>query len=146
MVNVDAIASSRGLRVTEEKNTACENYANMITVEIHTKAGNISVAATSLRGRTYLTRISDYWLEIEPSDSYLLITEHKDRPGMVGAVGSLLGASDVNISQMHVSRGVKRGGNAMMALCLDEPLPKKCHEQILAIPDMYRVVVVKLVK
>jgi D-3-phosphoglycerate dehydrogenase len=143
-VNVEAIAKRRGLKVTESKDNFCENYNNMITVELHTASGSTLVAGSSLRGRTYLTRIGEYWLEIEPSNSYLMITEHKDRPGMVGAVGTILGDSDVNISQMHVSRGVQRGGNAMMALCLDEPLSAECYNKILAIPDMGKVVIARV--
>lgn len=146
MVNADIIANSRGLRITEQKDSTCENYANMVTVEVHTTSRSTLVAGSSLRGRTYLTRVDDYWLEIEPSDSYMLFTEHKDRPGMVGAIGTILGNASVNISQMHVSRGVQRGGKAMMALCLDQPLPTECYQRILAIPDMYKALIVKLAR
>lgn len=146
MVNADVLASSRGLSVTEQKESASENYANMVTVEVNTKSGSTLVAGSSLRGRTHLTRVDDYWLEIEPSGSYMLFTEHKDRPGMIGAVGTIIGNADINISQMQVSRGVQRGGGAMMVLCLDEPLPEECYQQILAIPDMYKALVVKLAR
>ncbi len=144
MVNADIIAASRGLRVTEEKDSTCENYANMVTVEVKTTSGSTLVAGSSLRGKTHLTRVNDYWLEIEPSESYMLFTEHKDRPGMIGAVGTIVGNADINISQMQVSRGVQRGGGAMMVLCLDEPLTTECYQQILAIPEMYRALVVRL--
>ncbi|HEY82897.1 MAG TPA: phosphoglycerate dehydrogenase [Dehalococcoidia bacterium] len=146
MVNADVLASSRGLSVTEQKESASENYANMVTVEVNTKSGSTLVAGSSLRGRTHLTRVDDYWLEIEPSGGYMLFTEHKDRPGMIGAVGTIIGNADINISQMQVSRGVQRGGGAMMVLCLDEPLPEECYQQILAIPDMYKALVVKLAR
>jgi D-3-phosphoglycerate dehydrogenase len=146
MVNVEAIAANRGLKIAEEKNTTCEHYANMVTVEVHTTTGSTLVAGSSIQGRTYLTRVDDYWLEIEPSDSYMLFTEHKDRPGMVGIVGTLLGGADINISQMHVSSGVRRGGKAMMVLCLDVPIPDECYKQILAVTDMYKSVIVKLVR
>ena len=146
MVNADIIASSRGLRVSEQKDSTCENYANMVTVEVDTKVGSTLVAGSSLRGKTHLIRVNDYWLEIEPSGSYMLFTEHKDRPGMIGAVGTIIANADVNISQMQVSRGVQRGGGAMMVLCLDEPLTAECHQQILAIPDMYKALIVRLAR
>lgn len=146
IVNADVVASSRGLRITEQKDSTCENYTNMLTVEVKTKYGNTLVAGSSVRGKTYLTRVNDYWLEIEPSDSYMLFTEHKDRPGMIGAVGTIIGDSGINISQMQVSLGLQRGGKAMMALCLDEPLPTECYQRILAIPDMYRAPIVKLAR
>lgn len=146
MVNADIIASSRGLRVTEQKDSTCENYANMVMVEVNTKSGSTLVAGSSLRGKTHLIRVNDYWLEIEPSGSYMLFTEHKDRPGMIGTVGTIIGNADINISQMQVSRGVQRGGGAMMVLCLDEPLTAECHQEILAIPDMYKALVVRLAR
>ena len=144
IVNADIIASNRGLNVTEQKDSTCENYANMVTVEVQTTSGGTLVAGSSLRGRTYLTRVDDYWLEIEPSGGYMLFTEHKDRPGMIGAVGTIIGDAAINISQMQVSLGIQRGGKAMMVLCLDEPLPAECYQRILAIPDMYRALMVKL--
>jgi len=146
MVNADIIASSRGLSVTEQKESTCENYANMVAVEVNTKSGSTLVAGSSLRGKTHLTRVGDYWLEIEPSGSYMLFTEHKDRPGMIGAIGTIIGNANINISQMQVSRGVHRGGGAMMVICLDEPLSEECYKQILAIPDMYKVLTVKLAR
>jgi D-3-phosphoglycerate dehydrogenase len=146
MVNADIIAESRGLIVTEQKEATCENYANMLTVEVDTKAGRTLVAGSSLRGRTHLTRVGDYWLEIEPTGSYMVFTEHKDRPGMIGAVGTIIGNADINISQMQVSRGVHRGGGAMMVFCLDDPMTEECYRQMRAMPDMYKVLTVKLNK
>jgi len=146
MVNADIIAESRGLSVTEQKEATCENYANMLTVEVTTTAGKTLVSGSSLRGKTHLTRVGDYWLEIEPVGSYMLFTEHKDRPGMIGVVGTIIGNADINISQMQVSRGVHRGGGAMMVLCLDDPITEECFKQLHAIPDMYKVLTVKLNK
>jgi D-3-phosphoglycerate dehydrogenase len=146
IVNADIIADSRGLSVTEQKETTCENYANMLTVEVNTTAGRTLVGGSSLRGRTHLTRMGDYWLEIEPVGSYMLFTEHKDRPGMIGIIGTIIGNADINISQMQVSRGVHRGGGAMMVVCLDDPITEECYQQLRAIPDLYKVLTVKLNK
>lgn len=146
IVNMDFVASRRGLRITEQKDPTCENYSNMLTVEIDSTSGKTTVAASSLRERMYLVRVNDFWFEIEPSGSYMLFTEHKDRPGMIGAVGTLMGNAQVNISQMQVSRGLERGGMAMMVLCLDDPVTQDLHKRLLAIPNIHRLFVVKLAK
>ncbi|MFH1647769.1 MAG: ACT domain-containing protein, partial [Chloroflexota bacterium] len=146
IVNADMIARRRGLSVTEEKYAVCENYANMVSVRVVTTTGSTLVSGSALRGKTHLTQVNDYWLEIEPTGSYMLFTEHKDRPGMIGILGTLIGNADVNISQMQVSRGVQRGGGAMMAICLDEPLPPETYEEIRNISDMYRALLVKLTR
>ena len=61
-------------------------------------------------------------------------------------VGTIIGNADINISQMQVSREVHRGGGAMMVLCLDDPITEECEKQVRAIPDMYKVLIVKLNK
>ena len=94
------------VRVSEQKDSICDNYANMLIVEVNTELGKVAIAGSSLRGKTNLVRVNDYWLELEPSGRYMLFTEHKDRPGMIGAVGTIIGAANINISQMQVSRGV----------------------------------------
>ena len=116
----------------------------MLTVEIDATSGKVVVAGSSIRGTFYLLRVNDFWVEIEPVGSYMLFTEHRDQPGMIGAVGTIMGNAGINISQMQVSRGVRQGGHAMMVVCLDEPLTPQAHQQLLAIPNMYRVSVVKL--
>ncbi len=144
IVNVDMVAAGRGLSISEQTDGASETYSNLITVTVETTAGSTTVAASLLRGRVYLVRVNDFWLEIEPAANYMLFTEHRDRPGMIGAVGTILGNAGVNISQMQVSRELERGGKAMMALCLDDDLTPDLHRQLLAIPDMYNIHVVRL--
>ena len=146
IVNMNSVASSRGLRISEERNDVCENYSNMLTVEIDGTSGRVVVAGSSLRGSVYLLRVNDFWLEIEPSGGYMLFTEHKDRPGMIGAVGTIMGEAGINISQMQVNRGLQRGGKAMMVLCVDDPVTTDLHNRLLAMPDMYKVHVVKLTR
>jgi D-3-phosphoglycerate dehydrogenase len=44
---------------------------------------------------------------------------------------------------MHLGR-LKARGQALLVLSLDEPLPQKQQQQILAIPDVYSVKLVAL--
>ena len=62
----------------------------------------------------------------------MLISTHTDRPGMIGRVGSLLGAADVNISAMHLGRSAPRS-DAVMFLALDDPVPAATEAAIRAI-------------
>lgn len=143
LVNANIIASSRGLKIMEQKETQCQNYANLLTVQLHTSAGVTTIAGTSMRGQVNIVQINEFWIEFVPSGAYLLVTSHKDRPGMVGVVGTILGNARVNISNMQVSRD-QPGGKAMMALCLDNALDIEHHRQIMDTPDMYSAKMVKL--
>jgi D-3-phosphoglycerate dehydrogenase len=146
IVNADIVAEKRGLNIKEQKNTICENYSDMIVCQVNTEVTSTLVGASLLRNKTYLTRVNDYWLEIEPSGNHMLFTEHKDRPGMIGEVGSIIGNAGINISQMQVCLDLRRGGKAMMALCLDDDLPPACYKRIASIPGMYKAFIVEILR
>jgi D-3-phosphoglycerate dehydrogenase len=56
-------------------------------------------------------------IEVAISD-YLLIMRYPDRPGIIGAIGRLLGEAGVNIAAMQVGRTTV-GGRAVSVLTLD---------------------------
>ncbi len=143
LVNANIVAARRGLTVVEQKEAACENYASLITIEVTTSTGATTVAITVMRGETHIVRVNDYWIDIAPSGGYFLFSEHLDRPGLIGAVGKITGDANINISSMHLGR-LKPRGQALMILALDEPLPEEHQQQILSIPGVYTVKLVKL--
>ncbi len=143
MINARFIAEKRGLVIEEFKSAACDNFTSMLTLEVHGPQ-NTLVSGTCLREKTYLTRVNDFWLEVEPSSARLLFTEHQDRPGMIGAVGTILGSRGVNINQMQVNVGIQRGGNAMMVMCIDDAVPPECLKDIQAIPGRMKASIVEL--
>jgi D-3-phosphoglycerate dehydrogenase len=143
LVNANVVAARRGLMVVEQKEATCKNYTSLITLDVTTSAGVTTVAATVMRGESHIVRVNNYWIDIVPTGGYFLFSDHRDRPGLLGAVGKITGDADINISYMHVSR-LKPRGQALMILALDEPLPEAQRQQILSIPDVHTVKVVKL--
>jgi D-3-phosphoglycerate dehydrogenase len=115
----------------------------MITLEAVTDAGTTVVAGTVLRGETHIVRVNDFWLDIVPTGGYFLFSDHRDRPGLIGAVGSITGRADINISSMQLAR-LKLRGQALMILALDEPLPEKQIQEILNLEDVHTAKVVKI--
>jgi D-3-phosphoglycerate dehydrogenase len=92
----------------------------------------------------HIVRIDEYWLDIVPAPgSYFLFSDHRDRPGLIGAVGKITGDADINISTMHLGRLEKRG-KALLVLTLDEPLSEEIQQKILEIPEVYSVKMVEL--
>ena len=143
LVNANLIATQRGLKVVEEKEPTCENYASLITVEATTSSGVTAAAGTVMRGESHIVRVNNYWIDIVPTGGYFLFSDHRDRPGLLGAVGKITGDADINISAMHVSR-LKPRGQALMILALDEPVNEEQRQQILSVPDVYSAKLVKL--
>ncbi len=143
LINARLVARSRGLNVLEQKADRPEaNYANLITLTVRENGHPRVVAGTIIGDAPRLVRIDDYWVDVVP-EGHVLVTQHLDRPGMIGRVGSLLGDGDVNISAMQVGRRVLRG-DAIMILNLDEPLSKELEAEIKAIPDVRSVKQVSL--
>ncbi len=143
LVNASLVAAKRGLTVVEEKEFTCENYSSLITVEASKSGGATTVAATVMRGETHIVRVGNYWIDIVPTGGYFLFSDHLDRPGMIGAVGKITGDANINISSMHLGR-LKARGQALMILALDEPLPEKQRQQMLALSGVQTAKLVKL--
>ncbi len=143
IVNANLLATRRGISVVEQKKARCENYASLITLDATTSAGTTTVAVTVMRDEAHVVRVDNYWIDIVPSDSYFLFSDHTDRPGLIGAVGKITGDADINISYMYVSR-LKPRGQALMILALDESLPEEQQQQLLSMPDINTVKIVRL--
>ena len=119
-MNAGVIAQQRGLKISEQKETEVANYASLISLEVVATGGTVDVAGTVLRDETHIVRINQFWLDIVPAGGYFMLCYHTDKPGLIGAVGTITGKNNVNISAMQVARIEKRG-EALMILTLDEP-------------------------
>ena len=143
LVNASMLAQQRGLKISEQKETEVQNYASLISMEVVAGGGNVAVAGTVLRDETHIVRINQFWLDIVPGGGYFMLCYHRDKPGMIGAVGTVTGKSNVNISSMQVARLQKRG-EALMILSLDEPVSDEDIKRIQSLPDISSVKLVKL--
>jgi D-3-phosphoglycerate dehydrogenase len=143
LVNVGLIATQRGLKISEEKQTVCQNYSNLLTLEVKTNAGTTTISGTIRDNETHIVQVNDFWMDIVPTGGYFLFCDHLDRPGLVGAIGNITGKADINISSMHLSR-LKPRGPALMILALDEPLAEEQIQEILALPGIHTAKAAKL--
>ena len=143
IVNADIVAQRRGMRIEEHKGPSHDIYSNLITVRLTTSAGQTTVSGTLAHDGPHIVLVNDYWVDIPPSEGYLLVCENRDRPGMIGAIGTMLGGFDVNVSFMNVGRHTARG-HALMVLMLDEALNAEQLKKLQQIPDIYAVKLARL--
>jgi D-3-phosphoglycerate dehydrogenase len=68
---------------------------------------------------------------------------NKDRPGIVGYIGTLMGRHEINIASMSLSRDTV-GGSALTILNLDSVPSAEVLAEIQTDPDISNVRVVKL--
>ena len=121
LVNATLIAQRRGINLIEiKKHQHDAPYETMLTVSAQS-GPKWSVSGGIVRGEPYIVAINEQWVDF-PAQGHMLLTSHRDRPGIVGRAGTLLGEADVNISFMHVGRHAPRA-DAIMVLGIDEPVP-----------------------
>jgi D-3-phosphoglycerate dehydrogenase len=135
-VNAPLIARDRGMRINERTNAEIENYAGLLTIRANTADGSCEFSGTVLRNEPHIVQVDGFWVDFVPEGS-MLFTYHRDRPGLIGRVGTLLGTADVNISAMYVGRKAPRQG-AMMILKVDEPIPADVMNTIHTVADVDR--------
>jgi D-3-phosphoglycerate dehydrogenase / 2-oxoglutarate reductase len=123
LVNAGMLARARGITLVERKTPRAGSYASLLTITAETEGRTTTVAGTVAAGEPRIVRLGDYRLDMAPAE-VMLITRHRDRPGMIGRIGTLLGEADVNISAMHVARTAPRE-DAFMILALDEDPPAR---------------------
>jgi D-3-phosphoglycerate dehydrogenase / 2-oxoglutarate reductase len=125
-VNAPVVAADRGIDVVEEKRRAARDYTNLVAVS----ADGVRVAGTTIgrEARHFLVNALGFDLEMELSPRMALLL-YDDVPGVIGRVGTLFGAAEVNIANMTVSRN-RAGGKALMALSIDSPAPPELREQL----------------
>lgn len=137
-VNAPLLARERGMKFSEFATEEAENYTSLLVVRAITAEGSHDFAGTVLRDEIHVVEVDGYWVDFVPSNA-LLFTYHRDRPGMIGTVGTVLGAADVNISGMFVGRLAPRE-RAMMVLTLDDPVPPELISKLEEEPDIHRAV------
>jgi D-3-phosphoglycerate dehydrogenase len=125
-VNAPVVAADRGVEVVEEKRRAARDYTNLVAVSVD----GARVAGTTIGkdARQFLVSALGFEVEIELAPRMVFLT-YDDVPGVIGRVGTLFGAADVNIANLTVSRN-NRGGKALMALSIDSPAPAELQEQL----------------
>jgi D-3-phosphoglycerate dehydrogenase len=130
-VNAPLFAAERGVAVRLVTDPESSDHRNLITLRGTLADGSqVSVSGTlvGIAQRERLVEIDGYEVDVEVAE-HLAFLRYKDRPGMVGTVGGILGRANVNIAGMQVARDQK-GGHALVALSVDSVIPPPVLEEI----------------
>jgi D-3-phosphoglycerate dehydrogenase len=120
-VNADVVARDRGLTIRETRTASSEPWASLVELALGPADGPaaITLAGSTAHGRPHLAGVDGFAIDAELSGT-MVVTRHHDRPGIVGAVGSILADAGINISSLELSRLSERG-EAMMFVAVDDP-------------------------
>ena len=135
-VNADLVARERGLTVRETRTPSSEPWASLVELAIGPADAEplLTLAGSTAHGRPHLAGLDGFAIDAELV-GLMLVTRHHDRPGIVGAVGTILAEAGINISSLELSRLSERG-EAMMFVSVDDPLDASVLERIRAVDGM----------
>jgi D-3-phosphoglycerate dehydrogenase len=143
LVNAQAQARERGIEVLQSTSTVRVAFSNLMVLRLKTSERDFSVAGT-LFGRHHLRLVEVDGVEVDAIPAgHLLFVKNDDTPGVVGHIGTLLGARFINIARMTVGR--KPGsGRAVMLIEVDSEVAAAAQAEVGAIPGVREVRSVRL--
>ncbi len=138
MVNAPFMAKERGLDVREVRHDREGVYHTLVRVTVATSQGDRSVAGT-LFGNGSPRLVEMFGISIEADlEGRMLYVSNMDMPGFIGSVGALLGEAEINIGTFHLGRR-EAGGEAILLLSVDSPVPAELIEKISKVRNVKRV-------
>jgi D-3-phosphoglycerate dehydrogenase len=143
-VNAPHVAEGLGVHVEEIKSTEEIDFTEMITVRAFADGQTASLAGTfyGSPNNPRIVRINDMPVEAVPTGVIFIMT-NKDRPGVVGWIGTVMGKNGINIASMSLGRD-KEGGTALTVLNLDSAPSEKVLAEVRQDKDIVDVKVAKL--
>jgi D-3-phosphoglycerate dehydrogenase / 2-oxoglutarate reductase len=154
LINARALTAARGiaLSVTEGEplgetgiETGVESRGATYSVAVRLTSGpeDITVAGVAHPDATpRITRIGAFHVDVHPRGTLLILT-NRDVPGVIGHVGTALGAAGVNIAEYHQAR-LAQGGEALAAVAVDGSVGDALRHTLLTLPDVLSATVVPL--
>ncbi|WP_088289599.1 phosphoglycerate dehydrogenase [Kineosporia sp. A_224] len=130
-VNAPVLAAERGVEVRLLTDPESPEYRNVVTLSGSLADGTrVSVAGTLTGPKQVEKLVAIDGLDLEvPLAENMLVLRYTDRPGIIGALGRLLGDAGVNIAAMQVGRAAE-GGVAVSVLTLDSAAPATVVDEI----------------
>jgi D-3-phosphoglycerate dehydrogenase / 2-oxoglutarate reductase len=142
MVNAPFLAKERGLDIREIRHDREGDYHTLVRVSVQTEEGEKSVAGT-LFGNQAPRIVELFGIKIEADlAGDMLYIVNDDAPGFIGRLGSTLGEAGVNIGTFHLGRR-EAGGEAVLLLSVDSPVPEPVSWQLCNLPGVRRVKTLK---
>ena len=135
LVNAPVIARERDIEVSSIRHDRDCDYQTLMRLTVTAERGPRAVAGTLFGGdKPRLVEIKGIPIEAELSPHMLYIS-NADKPGIIGALGTTLGAAGVNIATFHLGREAV-GGSALALIEVDEPLAEDVLERVRALPHI----------
>jgi D-3-phosphoglycerate dehydrogenase len=136
MVNALQIAEARGIKISQSYSKTPQQWRSMINLAIKTDKRERNVTGTLFTGKEpRIVNIEGVPIEAALSP-HMLFIRNKDKPGMIGALGTLLADAGQNIADFRLGRKEKKGGSAVCLVSVDDAINDKLFKDIEALPHI----------
>ncbi|MBL0317845.1 MAG: phosphoglycerate dehydrogenase [Alphaproteobacteria bacterium] len=138
MINAPIVAKERNMSVSETLNDRQQDYKTLIRITLQTEKQMLSVAGTLFGGtKPRLTQFNDTQLEVCFSQNMIFI-RNEDKPGLIGEIGRILGASNINIGNFNLGRNFDTK-EATALVEVDQAVPTDIIDSIKNLPVFKQV-------
>ena len=144
-INARAIASERGIEVIESRSSRPRNFTSLISLKLHTADGERwAEGAIFEHAGPRLVLLDGVTVEA-PLEGTLVVIRNNDQPGVIGAVGTILGRHTINIATFALGRG-PTGAVAVVKIDRNgsdnQQITDAVLDEIRAVPAVQQVAVV----
>ncbi|MBM3736308.1 MAG: phosphoglycerate dehydrogenase [Acidobacteria bacterium] len=143
MVNSWSIAKERGLVVTESHE---RDLPDSVRVELSTAKGTVGIEGSLVLGKPRLTLVDGIPLEAALT-GHLTVMRNRDVPGVIGHIGTVLGANSINIANFSLGRKEHPDSDGVIAISVvetDDPVPENVLAELKKHPAVLAARVVEL--
>ena len=135
MVNAMQVAQARGIELKQSYNDESKNWRSMINVIVTTPERVRNVTGTLFTGKEpRIVNIEGVPIEVALQPNMVFI-RNNDQPGMIGALGTLLGEEGLNIADFRLGRKDETSG-AICLVALDAPVNDDIFAKISSQPQI----------
>ncbi len=135
MVNASVVAKERGIHVSETTRAAQGVFESYMRLTLTTERQTRSVAGTVFSdGQPRIIQVKGINMEASLSPHMLYIS-NEDRPGFIGALGTVLGDEGLNIATFNLGRA-EQGGDAIALVAVDQPVNSSVLEKVCDLPHV----------
>jgi D-3-phosphoglycerate dehydrogenase len=143
MVNVSVLAKERGISIDETKNPEAQDVASSFSAKVVTDKVTRTVTGSVFGQKLMrIIEIDGFNVEMTPQGTVLIIF-NDDKPGVIGAVGTVCGKHNINICTMGVGQKPAEQ-KATLAVSLDKEPGAKVIEELGKLDFINEIYVCKL--
>lgn len=143
IVNIPVLTKERGISIDETKNTRAKDVAASFSARVITDKVTRTVTGSVFGERLLrIIEIDGFNIEMTPQGAVLIIF-NEDKPGVIGAVGTVCGRHNINICTMGVGQRPAEQ-KAILAVSLDKEPGAKGIEELGKLDFVNEIYVCKL--